>query len=304
MSKIPKTIQDFGRVLEYPVIYGQLIANTVAIYKSKKNYFKSEIKKGNKPKIPKHPRTLISECFLIAKNRLSEKFLTEDYFPTEIGMERSTIILGKEFGISTKSKKRFLPHAFNRKLFGGPFLYGVAIGDYIDCEYQDLRLKVTKKGSANHSCPSDTKRLRLDLKDLRSAMDESFSCNTAYGDCNTNSMASGHCMLSSLIIQDLYGGDIKSGTVNGIPHYWNSLCHIDVDLTGDQFNKPAIQIRKGKLYGKAFVFGRDPFETMDQNFNKEVWNKHCKFRKDVTKKLKKINKKLGEKLEKSTHRLS
>ena len=172
-------------------------------------------------------------------------------------------------------------------------LYGVAIDEYIDCEYQKI-LDRKKKGSPNHKCLV-VSALKKELKSIRKAMDKVFACDTAYGDCNNNSMASGHCMLVSLVLQDLYGGKIKGGEVNGIPHYWNAFCHHDVDLTGDQFKKPPIQVKKGELYKGGYIFKRDPYESMNQDFNKQVWSKHCKFRKRVLAELQKIDKPLHQK---------
>ena len=118
-----------------------------------------------------------------------------------------------------------------------------------------------KKGSANeHKCLTRSV-LKKELEDLRAAMDIVFACDTAFGDCNNNSMSSGHCMLASLIVQDMYGGQIKGGTINGVPHYWNSLCHYEIDLTGDQFKKPAIQIKKGNLYSSS-----NPYKFFEKSF--------------------------------------
>jgi hypothetical protein len=111
-------------------------------------------------------------------------------------------------------------------------------------------------------------------------------------------------MLSSLVLQDMYGGSIKGGEVNGIPHYWNTFCEHDVDLTGDQFKKPPIQVKKGELYRDGYIFKRSPFESMNQDFNKEVWGKHCKFRKRVIKELKDIDRELYNKLQTATTLLS
>lgn len=302
-AKIPKDIVEFGNILEYPFLYGQLISMTVSIYKSKL----SALEKNKRKSIPRHPRTLIREAFVTSKNRLgyNDKFLLDSGIPSLLGIQRSKAIVARDFGINETERKKAVKNPLQKKTFLGPVLYGVAIGDYVDCRFEKI-IESRKKGSANtHKC-LDRSKLKSELKSLRDAMDIVFSCDTAFGDCNNNSMASGHCMLASLIIQDMYGGEIKAGTINGIPHYWNSVCGLEVDLTGDQFKKPTIQIKKGNLYpsGNPYKFGRDPFETMNQDFNREVWTKHCKFRKRVQKELQKKNKSLSRKLEKSTNRLS
>jgi len=110
-------------------------------------------------------------------------------------------------------------------------------------------------------------------------------------------------MLASLIVQDMYGGKIMSGQIGGIPHYWNKLCHMEVDLTGDQFKKPKIQIKKGELYSDSFEFNRDPFESLNQDFNKEVWSKHCVFRQKVREELEESCPELAEKLKEASKKL-
>ena len=289
MSKTPKSVIEFGQILKYPLVYGQLIGMTVAIYKS-------ELKKFSKnPKgMPRHPRTVLINAFRLAKIKLSDndKFMI-DGIPTKLGLKRSEEMMLEAIGFKSPVKNR---------LAQAQILYGVATNQYMDCQFKAIKDK-HGKGSKNFKC-MPREQLRKQLKSLRSAMDEVFKCDTAYGTCNNNSMASGHCMLASLIVQDLYGGDIKGGEVDGIPHYWNRVCQFDVDLTGDQFLKPPIQISKKRLYAKdSYVFSRDPFESMNQDFNMDMWKKHCTFRKRVIAELKDTDPKLAKKLQKSTDRL-
>ena len=286
---IPKSIVEFGRILDMPLVYGQLIGMTVGIYTSELRKYKK-----NPKGMPKHPRTVLINAFRLAKIKLSDndKFMV-DGIPTALGLKRSEEMMLEAIGINGPVKNR---------LAKARMLYGVATNQYMDCEFKAIKDKHAK-GSKNFKC-MPREQLRKQLKSLRSAMDEVFKCDTAYGTCNNNSMASGHCMLSALIIQDLYGGEIKGGEVDGIPHYWNKVCQYDVDLTGDQFLKPPIQVSKKRLYPKdSYTFQRSPFESMNQDFNNEMWKKHCKFRKRVLSQLKAIDPTLAKKLQKSTDRL-
>ena len=46
----------------------------------------------------------------------------------------------------------------------------------------------------------------------------------------------GQCAVTALIVQDLFGGVVLRGFVNGIEHYWNRLPNDEeVDLTRKQF---------------------------------------------------------------------
>ena len=134
----------------------------------------------------------------------------------------------------------------------------------------------TLKLSAGSS--SDVKR---QLAPLREAMDDVFDCTTAFGDCHPDNPSSGHCMLSAMIIQDLYGGCIRGGVVRKVPHYWNEIDGVQIDLTADQFGYQPIRVSKGKLYSGSFIFHREPHEELPQPYNKKVSQLHRRFRKKL-----------------------
>lgn len=126
--------------------------------------------------------------------------------------------------------------------------------------------------------PAEVKAL---LQPLRHALEDVFSCSTAFGDCSKDRPSTGHCFLVSLFVNDILGGEIVTSTVRDIPHYWcrvpvpnarggDSGQFIDVDLTGDQFFLPAVQAKRGALYPKATVFDRQPGERLSQAGNRKV----------------------------------
>jgi hypothetical protein len=48
----------------------------------------------------------------------------------------------------------------------------------------------------------------------------------------------GQCAVTALVVQDLFGGVVLRGLVNGIEHYWNRLPNeLEVDLTRGQFSE-------------------------------------------------------------------
>jgi len=56
------------------------------------------------------------------------------------------------------------------------------------------------------------------------------------GKWSTGNRAWGQCAVTALVMQDLFGGVILRGFVNGIEHYWNRLPNeSEVDLTRAQF---------------------------------------------------------------------
>lgn len=136
------------------------------------------------------------------------------------------------------------------------------------------------------------------LQPLRSALEDVFACDTAYGDCRPDHPSSGHCFLAAMMVQDLLGGEIIAGHVDSIPHYWtrvpipnarggDSGKFLDVDITGDQFDKAAVQAKKGSLYRGGTAFARKPGEYLGQAGNKKVMKLYCKLRGRVVPILKK-----------------
>jgi hypothetical protein len=89
-----------------------------------------------------------------------------------------------------------------------------------------------------------------ELHDLRSVMGDAFRCATAFGSCIDGVPSAGHCLLASIAVQELYGGEIRTSIVEGIPHYWNRLDYerglgdLEVDLTADQFGREPVLIRR------------------------------------------------------------
>lgn len=130
------------------------------------------------------------------------------------------------------------------------------------------------------------------LQPLRHALEDVFACDTAFGDCKPDHPSSGHCFLASMMVQDLLGGEIIAGHVDSIPHYWTRVPipnarggasgqFLDVDITGDQFDKAAVQAKKGALYRGGTAFDREPGEYLGQAGNKKVMKMYCKLRSRV-----------------------
>ena len=101
-----------------------------------------------------------------------------------------------------------------------------------------------------------------DLSSIRSCMDEVFRCSTAFGDCKTWAPSSGHCLLVAMVLQELYGGEIRTSLVEGVPHYWNRIPYVggdgelEVDLTADQFGRDPILVRH-RIKAQSSRFSRE-----------------------------------------------
>ena len=60
---------------------------------------------------------------------------------------------------------------------------------------------------------------------------------TAYGDYLPAQFGKlhNHCGCVAYALQQMLGGDIMQGKVNGVPHMWNSIGMVEVDLCSEQF---------------------------------------------------------------------
>jgi hypothetical protein len=77
---------------------------------------------------------------------------------------------------------------------------------------------------------------------VSAALSQSWSLETSYDPAgwSEHNSAWGQCAVSALIVQDLLGGELLVGKVNGIEHYWNELPDgRQVDLTKHQFGRIA-----------------------------------------------------------------
>lgn len=75
---------------------------------------------------------------------------------------------------------------------------------------------------------------------LSTALSQSWSLETSYDPArwSKHNCAWGQCAVSALIAQDLLGGKLFVGRVNGIDHYWNELPDgRQLDLTKQQFGQ-------------------------------------------------------------------
>lgn len=91
------------------------------------------------------------------------------------------------------------------------------------------------------------------LEDLRRQLEGAFRPDTASPGFPGTTPSTGHCAAVAAIAHELLGGEMVSTLVQGHSHWINRIelngQRIDVDLTGDQFERPPIQIgQPGDLY--------------------------------------------------------
>lgn len=82
----------------------------------------------------------------------------------------------------------------------------------------------------------------MTLKQLEKKLSKAWCGETAYpngcGDLfNPDNPSQNQCLVTSLVVQDYFGGDIVHGTVDDHSHFWNRIDGKDIDLTIQQFGE-------------------------------------------------------------------
>lgn len=77
------------------------------------------------------------------------------------------------------------------------------------------------------------------LSELREKLEKCWCRETIWHkkDWNPDKPSKGQCYVTSILIQDIFGGRIFHGQVDGENHYWNEFPDgTEIDLTSDQFD--------------------------------------------------------------------
>ncbi len=112
---------------------------------------------------------------------------------------------------------------------------------------------------------SSVDELQRAIASLRARLEPAFGPETAINQSGRPVSASaGQCGAVATIVRTMLGGELVSAKIEAQSHWFNRIRvadHLfDVDITGDQFGLPPIQLaRVGKLYGGSRV--RRPAEV-------------------------------------------
>lgn len=95
------------------------------------------------------------------------------------------------------------------------------------------------------------------LARLRAALVASWSQQTSSDpdEWTRDNPALGQCAVTSLVVQDYFGGELVRGLVGGVSHYWTRLpSGKDIDLTKEQFGDAQIdgQTTRSRDYVLSF----------------------------------------------------
>ena len=107
--------------------------------------------------------------------------------------------------------------------------------------------------------------------ELRNRLEVNFNFDTAYGGESGTVPSAGHCAVVSYIALKYIGGSLVSAVVDGKSHWFNRVRVgskvLDLDLTGDQFGGPSVQIaEKGLLYAGERL--REPQELTSETISR------------------------------------
>lgn len=93
-------------------------------------------------------------------------------------------------------------------------------------------------------------------------------CNETVSGPDGDAMDSyGQCAVTALWVLERYGGSLVSARVNGVSHWYNYTENLYVDLTGDQFGYPEIQISNDPIYPNS------KFRSFDE-IDGATWNRY------------------------------
>jgi len=117
----------------------------------------------------------------------------------------------------------------------------------------------------------DVDRLRTDLLNLRARLEKGFSPDTAVNGLQNDVPSAGHCAAATAIVWETLGGSLVSTSIRGMSHWFNRVQAddqlLDLDITGDQFGYPAVQIKPAEeLY--PYTRERSPDELNDETLHR------------------------------------
>jgi hypothetical protein len=94
---------------------------------------------------------------------------------------------------------------------------------------------------------------------LRACWDDLTSGSPDWSPLNP---ALGQCVVTALLVQDEFGGELIRGEINGVAHYWNRIGGgrnfgvpegVEIDLTRQQFGSVQMQGLWALPHDRAFV---------------------------------------------------
>jgi len=118
-----------------------------------------------------------------------------------------------------------------------------------------------------HSRPD----LEKSVRSLRQALQAAFGPDTSLPVAGYRSASAGHCAAVAVIVHRKLGGNLVSAKVDNESHWFNRIPvrgkWFDIDLTGDQFGRPPIQIvLADTLYPRTKL--RDPKELNEETLER------------------------------------
>jgi hypothetical protein len=115
--------------------------------------------------------------------------------------------------------------------------------------------------------------LEKSLHSVREALQKAFGSDTSFPGTAYTCPSAGQCAAVAAIVYKEFGGNLVSAKVGNESHWFNRIPirdkWFDIDLTGDQFGRPPIQVTMaGNLYPRTKLRRPDELnqETLERSF--------------------------------------
>ena len=116
----------------------------------------------------------------------------------------------------------------------------------------------------------------MNIENIQKVLLECYSKDLCYpkvqDDWNDNNKCFGMCAITSLIINDYFGGDICKIHVDEISHYFNLIDDKIIDLTSSQFNHE-IDYKDYQIIDRLKILTDDTknrYNILKARFNKSI----------------------------------
>jgi hypothetical protein len=114
------------------------------------------------------------------------------------------------------------------------------------------------------------------LLELGTALEKAWSKDTSADPehWSLENPAWGQCAVTALLVQDLFGGDLRRAVIKGISHYWNILSSGElVDLTIQQFGELSEGRPEGEPRTREYALSGQDVERRYLALKRRVFNR-------------------------------
>ncbi len=112
------------------------------------------------------------------------------------------------------------------------------------------------------------------INELKSILNKCWGIDTCYSKCkdywNEENKACGQCAITSVIVKNYFGGEIRKTIVNDMAHYFNYINEEVIDLTREQFKNNDIDYSNYKIKSVEEILENDDTKRRYEILNSRV----------------------------------